>query len=115
MAAVLEKHMDGRQFLVGDNATVADFVAAYTLDMATVQQNQKLLDALPHLRAFMEQEVEGIEMTPASFDEARVQTQRPRPPEVNEAFVLLPRPKALLSILRWPPRRGGPLLRRRRP
>ena len=31
MAAVLEKHMDGRQFLVGDNVTVADFVAAYTL------------------------------------------------------------------------------------
>src|SRR5438876_11338588 len=33
MAAVLEKHMDGRQFLVGDNVTVADLVAAYTLDM----------------------------------------------------------------------------------
>jgi len=28
MAAVLEEHMDRRQFLVGDNATVADFVAA---------------------------------------------------------------------------------------
>src|SRR5467141_1189098 len=29
MAAVLEKHMDGRQFLVGDTVTVAAFVAAY--------------------------------------------------------------------------------------
>jgi glutathione S-transferase len=43
MAAVLEKHMDGRQFLVGDNVTVADFVAAYTLDMASVQERQMLL------------------------------------------------------------------------
>lgn len=38
MAAVMEKHMDGRQFLVGDNVTVADFVAAYTLDMAAVME-----------------------------------------------------------------------------
>src|SRR5690349_3562536 len=54
MAAVLEKHMEGRQFLVGDNVTVADFVAAYTLDMATVQTQHKLLDKLPHLRGYME-------------------------------------------------------------
>ncbi len=32
MAAVLEKHMEGRQFLIGEHVTVADFVAAYTLD-----------------------------------------------------------------------------------
>lgn len=58
MAAVLEKHMDGRQFIVGDNVTVADFVAAYTLDMATVVPSQadevKLLDNLPRLREFMD-------------------------------------------------------------
>jgi glutathione S-transferase len=53
MAAVLEKHMDGRQFL-GDNVTVADFVAAYTLDMASVLEKYMLLDNLPHLRGFME-------------------------------------------------------------
>src|SRR5262249_903740 len=35
MAAVLEKHMDGPQFLVGHHVTVADFVAAYTLALAT--------------------------------------------------------------------------------
>ena len=54
MAAVLEKHMDGRQFLVGDNVTVADFVAAYTLDMAAVLEKYMLLDNLPRLREFME-------------------------------------------------------------
>lgn len=58
MAAVLEKHMDGRQFLVGDDVTVADFVAAYTLDMATVVPSRanevKLLDNLPRLRGFMD-------------------------------------------------------------
>src|SRR5262245_24120968 len=57
MAAVLEEHMEGRQFLVGDEVTVADFVAAYTLDMATVadEANEvKLLDSLPRLRGFME-------------------------------------------------------------
>src|SRR4029453_16325034 len=32
MAAILEKPMQGRQFVVGDRATVADFVAGYTLD-----------------------------------------------------------------------------------
>ncbi|MGO9835649.1 MAG: glutathione S-transferase family protein [Polyangiaceae bacterium] len=51
MAAVVEKHMDGRQFLVGDNVTVADLVAAYTLDWAN---EVKLLDNLPHLRRYMD-------------------------------------------------------------
>jgi glutathione S-transferase len=54
MAAVLEKHMDGREVLVGDHVTVADFVAAYTLVMASVQENQILLDDVPRPRAFME-------------------------------------------------------------
>jgi len=34
MAAVLERHMKDRQFVVGDGATVADFVMANTLDWA---------------------------------------------------------------------------------
>jgi len=34
MAAVLDEHMQRREFLVGDSATVADFVTAYTLDWA---------------------------------------------------------------------------------
>jgi glutathione S-transferase len=52
MAAVLEEHMKGRQFLVGDSVTVADFVAAYTLDWAN---DVHLLDASPGLRSYMEQ------------------------------------------------------------
>ena len=75
MAAVLEEHMDGRQFLVGDNVTVADFVAAYTLDMASVQEKQMLLDNLPRLCAFME----------------RMYKRPNAPPRIAEAFASLRR------------------------
>ena len=51
MAAVLEEHMQRRQFLVGDAVTVADFVAAYTLDWAN---EDRLLDDCPQLLAYME-------------------------------------------------------------
>jgi glutathione S-transferase len=51
MAAVLEKHLRDRQFVVGDCATVADLVTAYTLDMAA---EAKSLDEFPGLRAYME-------------------------------------------------------------
>src|SRR5215813_10579034 len=34
MAAVLDQHMRGRRFVVGDTATIGDFVTAYTLDWA---------------------------------------------------------------------------------
>jgi glutathione S-transferase len=51
MAAVLEKHMEGRQFVVGDTVTVADLVAAYTLDWANELQ---LLAELPRLRSYMD-------------------------------------------------------------
>jgi glutathione S-transferase len=50
MAAVLEEHMQRRQFLVGDTVTVADFVAAYTLDWAN---EDRLLDDCPQLLAYM--------------------------------------------------------------
>lgn len=50
MAAVLEEHMQRRQFLVGDAVTVADFVAAYTLDWAN---EDRLLDDCPRLLAYM--------------------------------------------------------------
>ena len=51
MAAVMEKHLETRPVLVGEDVTVADFVAAYTLDMASMVH---LLEALPNLRAYME-------------------------------------------------------------
>ena len=50
MAAVLEKHMQGRQFVVGDKVTVADFVLAYTLDWAN---EDHLMDGFPQLLAYM--------------------------------------------------------------
>jgi len=51
MAVVMEEHMKGRQFLVGESATVADLVAAYTLDWAN---EVHLLDASPELRGYMD-------------------------------------------------------------
>jgi len=51
MAAVLEAHMRGRQFVVGDRVSVADLVLAYTLDWADEQQ---LLDGFPQLLAYMQ-------------------------------------------------------------
>ena len=51
MADVLEQHMTGREFVVGDRVTVADFVLAYTLDWA---QMVKLLTGRPHLEAYLQ-------------------------------------------------------------
>jgi glutathione S-transferase len=79
MAAVLEQHMDGREFIVGDRVSVADFVAAYTLDMATVARSPanepKLLDNLPRLRDYME----------------RMYKRPTAPPRIAEAFASLRR------------------------
>jgi glutathione S-transferase len=52
----MEKHMERREYLVGGAVTVADLVAAYTLDMATVgwPGEAKVLDGLPSLRRYME-------------------------------------------------------------
>lgn len=47
----LEAHLEGREFLVRDEPTVADFNAAYTLDWAG---SEDLLDASPNCRAFVE-------------------------------------------------------------
>ena len=51
MAQVVEDHMRGREFLVGDHVTVADFVLAYTLDWAKLV---RLLDGFPTLDAYLE-------------------------------------------------------------
>ena len=50
MASVLEKHMQGRQFVVGNSVTVADFVTAYTLDWGN---EYRLLGGCPQLRTYM--------------------------------------------------------------
>jgi len=51
MAAVLDGHMKGRSFVVGDAVTVVDFVVAYTLDWAN---EVHLLEGFPELRSYME-------------------------------------------------------------
>jgi glutathione S-transferase len=51
MAAVLDQHLNGRKFLVGDGVTAADFVMAYTLDWAN---EVKLLENLPRLQNYVE-------------------------------------------------------------
>ena len=52
MVKVAEEHMRGREFIVGDTVTVADFVLAYTLDWAQVVN---LLNGLPCLESYVEQ------------------------------------------------------------
>ena len=52
MANVLEAYMSGRKFVVGNTATVGDFVLAYTLDWAKLAN---VLDGLPRLEAYMEE------------------------------------------------------------
>jgi glutathione S-transferase len=51
MAAVLERHMTDRQFVVGDQMTAADFVMAYTLDWAN---EARLIGEFPNLTAYLE-------------------------------------------------------------
>ncbi|WP_081738852.1 glutathione S-transferase family protein [Mesorhizobium ciceri] len=51
MAAVLEQHMDGRAFIVGDNITIADCVTAYVLDWGN---EYGLVDGFPNLKAYLE-------------------------------------------------------------
>ena len=50
MAAVLDKHMRDREFIVGDRFGVADCVTAYIVDWA---DNQGLIGDFPELRAYL--------------------------------------------------------------
>ncbi|HWI29017.1 MAG TPA: glutathione S-transferase family protein [Stellaceae bacterium] len=51
MAEIMERHMRGRDFVVGDTVTVGDFVLAYTLDWAGAAG---LLGGLPQLESYVE-------------------------------------------------------------
>lgn len=51
MVAVMEDHIQGRQFIVDNSVTVADFVCAYTFDWAN---EIGLLDGCPQLLQYME-------------------------------------------------------------
>ena len=50
MAAVLDHHMEGRQFIVGGSITAADCVTAYLMDWAN---EQGLLVDTPQLQAYL--------------------------------------------------------------
>jgi glutathione S-transferase len=51
MAAVLDSHLKGRRFIVGDNVTVADCVSAYLVDWAN---ELRLIDDFAELRAYLD-------------------------------------------------------------
>ncbi len=51
MAKVLDAHLQNRQFVVGEQASVADFVVAYTLDWAN---ELALLEDFPRLSEYLE-------------------------------------------------------------
>jgi len=51
MAGVLEGHMDGRHFIVGERVTAADCVTAYLMDWANWTH---LIDGFPNLRAYLD-------------------------------------------------------------
>lgn len=51
MLAVFEQHMQGRDWVAGEEVSVADFIAAYTLDWA---RHAGFLDGCPALSAFVE-------------------------------------------------------------
>ena len=48
---MLEAHLQGRRFVVGERMSIADIVAGFTLDWAN---EQGLLEDHPTLRAYME-------------------------------------------------------------
>jgi glutathione S-transferase len=70
MASVLEKHMQGRQFVATDSVSVADFVMAYTLDWGN---EDKLLDGCPQLLEYMK----------------RMYARPQAPPRIAEAFAAI--------------------------
>jgi glutathione S-transferase len=51
MASVLDHHLEGRSFIVGDDVTVADCVTAYLVDWA---DELHLIDKFAQLRAYLE-------------------------------------------------------------
>jgi glutathione S-transferase len=51
MAAILDRHMDGRAFIVGDSITVADCVTAYVVDWG---DESGLIDGYRNLEAYLE-------------------------------------------------------------
>ena len=51
MAGVLERHMEGREFIVGRRVTAADCVTAHLMDWAN---ENHLIGGFPNLRAYLD-------------------------------------------------------------
>ncbi|MGF6174267.1 glutathione S-transferase family protein [Ensifer sp. 4252] len=51
MAQVLERHMDGRTFVIGDRISIADCVTVYVIDWGN---EFGLIDEFPNLKAYLE-------------------------------------------------------------
>lgn len=70
MAAVMDRHLEGREFLVGDRISAADCIAAYTLDWANEAQ---LIGSFPNLAAYVD----------------RLYARSSAPQRISEAFASL--------------------------
>jgi glutathione S-transferase len=73
MAKVLDAHLTDRRFVVGDSASVADFVVAYTLDWAN---EIELLQPFPRLGAYLEEMYARPNAAPRLADAMEVIAQR---------------------------------------
>ena len=51
MATMLDRHLEGRRFIVGDGITVADCVMAHLIDWAN---ELKLIEGFPQLRTYLD-------------------------------------------------------------
>ncbi len=72
MVSVLEAHMQGREYVVGPQITVADFNAAYTLDWA---REAGLLENAPTLRSYVDR-MYARPKAPQTIEEAWLELRR---------------------------------------
>jgi glutathione S-transferase len=71
IAKVFDRHMVGRQFIVGDKFSAADCVTGYLIDWAA---DKNLLDDLPQLKAYVSQ-LHQRAQAPPNFAEARIRLE----------------------------------------
>ena len=80
MAAVLDRHMKGRQYIVGDHMTAADCVTAYLMDWAN---EHHLLDGFPNLKAYLQRMYERS-TAPQRIAEALATIRRDLEPQTRD-------------------------------
>ena len=77
MAAIMEKHLETRTVLVGKNVSVAEFIAAYTLDMTSML---RLLECLPSLHLYLERRYARPRGGTQDPEEPRASSKHSQPP-----------------------------------